>query len=121
MSTAPKIVVTKTWEITTVDFQDARLLESYQIESISKELYRLIDEMDRKKIVLDFSKVQFLASAAIGMLMTLNNKANAVKGQLVICGMRKEIMKVFEIMKLTKVFKFAPDEPQALKMLGYNT
>ena len=63
--------------------------------------------------------MQFLASAAIGMLMTLHRKSTAIKGTFVICGLRKDLMKVFEIMKLTKVFKFAPNEDEGLALLGY--
>ncbi len=119
MSVAPKILVQKTWDVTIVDFQEARLLEAQQIDAIGRELYRLVDEMDRKKLILDFSKVQYLASAAIGMLMTLHKKSTAIKGTFIICGLKRELMKVFEIMKLTKVFRFAPNEDEALAMLGY--
>ena len=119
MSTAPKIMIQTMWDVTVVDFQEARLLEAQQIEAIGRELFRLVDEMDRKKLVLDFAKVQFLASAAIGMLMTLHKKTTAIKGTFVICSLRRELMKVFEIMKLTKVFKFAANEDEALAMLGY--
>ncbi len=119
MSVTPKILIQTMWDITIVDFQEARLLEAQQLEAIGRELYRLVDEMDRKKLVLDFAKVQFLASAAIGMLMNLHKKSTAIKGTFVICSLRRELMKVFEIMKLTKVFQFAADEGEALKLLGY--
>ena len=119
MSVAPKILIQTMWDVTVVDFQEARLLEAQQIEAIGRELYRLVDEMDRKKLILDFSKVQFLASAAIGILMTLHQKATAIKGTFIICGLRRELMKVFEIMKLTKVLRFAVNEDEALALLGY--
>ncbi|HQL53998.1 MAG: STAS domain-containing protein [Phycisphaerae bacterium] len=119
MSTTPKILVQKMWDVTVVDFQEARLLEAQQIEAIAKELYRLVDEMDVKKLILDFGKVQFLASAAIGVLMNLHKKSTAIKGTVIICSLRKELMKVFEIMKLTKVLKFAANEDEALVQLGY--
>ena len=119
MSVAPKILVQTMWDVTVVDFQEARLLEAQQIEAIGRELFRLVDEMDRKKLVLDFAKVQFLASAAIGMLMNLHKKTTANKGTFVICSLRRELMKVFEIMQLTKVFKFAANEDEALALFGY--
>jgi anti-anti-sigma factor len=75
--------------------------------------------MDVKKLILDFGKVQFLASAAIGVLMNLHKKSTAIKGTVIICSLRKELMKVFEIMKLTKVLKFAANEDEALVQLGY--
>jgi anti-sigma B factor antagonist len=112
------MVIQRVGDITFVRFQDSRLLDGQQLDAIGRELYRLVDEMDRKKLLLDFSKVQFLASAAIGILVNLRKKSGAIKGVVVLCGLRKDIMKVFEITKLTKVLTFAPNEKKALKMLA---
>ena len=119
MNPTPKLLVQKILDVTTVDFQDVRLLDSMQIDAVGKELYRLVDEMDRRKLILDFSKVQFLASAAIGVIMALHKKVTALKGTLVLCGLRKDLMKVFEIMQLTKLLKFCADEREALAVFGY--
>ena len=119
MAAGPGIVVQKMWDVTVVDFQEAKILEVQQLDAISQELFRLVDDLDRRKIILDFSRVQFLASAAIGLVMNLHRKTTAVKGTLVLCGLRKELMKVFEIMKLTKVLQFAANEGEALKVFGY--
>ena len=119
MAAGPGIVVQKMWDVTVVDFQEAKILEVQQLDAISQELFRLVDDLDRRKIILDFSRVQFLASAAIGLVMNLHRKITAVKGTLVLCGLRKELMKVFEIMKLTKVLQFAANEGDALKVFGY--
>jgi anti-sigma B factor antagonist len=118
MNRTPRVLIQRIADVTFVEFLDTRLVEGQQLESIGQELYRLVDEMDRKRLVLNFSRVQFLASAAIGILMKLHQKSAAIGGTCVICGMRKEIMKVFEIMKLTKVLKFAPSEKKALAMVG---
>lgn len=119
MTPAPKLMVQKILDVTIVDFQEVRLLDSQHIDAIGKELYKLIDEMDRRKLILDFSKVQFLASAAIGVIMNLHKKVTGMKGTLVLCGLRKDLMKVFEIMQLTKLLKFCADEKEALTVFGY--
>ncbi len=119
MNGTPKILIQKMWDVTIVDLQEPRLLESQQIEAIGQELYRLVDQMNRKKLILDCSKVQFLASAALGVLVNVQKKVSAIKGAFIVCGLRKELMKVFEITQLTKLFKFAADEAEALKMLGH--
>jgi anti-anti-sigma factor len=105
-------------DITIVNFEDPRLLEAYKIEQIGTELYPLVDKLDRKKLVLDFSKVQFFASAAIGLLINLQKKSAAIDGTLVICGLRNELKKVFELLKLTKVFTFCESVEAALESLG---
>jgi len=120
MGSGANLLVQKMWDVTLVTLEEPRLLDSKQLENLGKELYKLVDEMDRKKLIVDFTKVQFLASAAISVFLTLLKKSNAIKGTLVLCGMRKELMQVFEITKLTKLFKFAEDEKAALKQLGYS-
>ena len=119
MAAGSGVVIQNMWDVTVVNFEEARLLEVHVIDEIAAQIFKLVDQMDRKKLVLDFSKVQFLASAAVGMIMNVHKKSQAIKGTVVLCGMKKEIMKVFEIMQLTKVLKFAPDEKEALKLLGY--
>ena len=39
------------------------------LEQVAQQLYRLIDEEDRRRLVLDFEKVQYLSSQAIGILL----------------------------------------------------
>ena len=53
--------------------------------------------------------------AALGKLITLNRKVQAVRGKLVLCNISKEIREVFEITKLDKLFTILPDEQAALQ------
>jgi anti-sigma B factor antagonist len=119
MSQPAKLVIQNIGDVTIVSLEEARLLDAFQIEQMGKELYRLVDDMDRKKLVLDFTKVQFLASTAVGVMVNLRNKSVAAKGQLIICGMKPQLKKVFEIMNLTKIFTFCADEKAAMKTLGF--
>ena len=57
-----------------VEFSTASLMDPIILEEIGKELYRLVDEEDRRKLILDFEKVQYLSSQAIGIILTLNKK-----------------------------------------------
>ncbi len=118
MSTTANLLIQKIQDVTVVTLQEPRLLESRQLETLGEELYRLVDQMDRRKLVVDCTRVQFLASAALSVFLNLQKKSAAIKGTLVICGLRKELMQVFEITKLTKLFKFAADEKAALQVLG---
>lgn len=115
---AANLLIQKHSDVTQVIIQEARLLESRQLEELAEQLYQLVDKMDRRKLIVDFSKVQFLASAAIGVVTKLHQKSAAIKGTLVLCGFRKEIYKVFEIMKLTKLLKICDNEKDAFAVFG---
>jgi anti-sigma B factor antagonist len=105
-------------DITVVTFENPRLLEAFTIEKIGTDLYPLVEKLGCKKLILDFSKVQFFASAAVGLLINLQKKSAAIDGTLVICGLRKELRKVFELLKLTKLFTFSDTVEAALETLS---
>lgn len=108
-------------DVTIVNFQDSSMLDTASLEQTGAELYELVDNKNRRKLILDFTKVQFLSSSALGVLINLRKKMTAIKGDLVICGLRKDLMKVFELTSLTKMFKFCPDEEKALAHFGVTT
>jgi anti-anti-sigma factor len=115
----PQLVIRTAADITVVTLQEPSILEAAMVERMGTELYRLVDNGACKKLILDFTKVKFLASGAVGVLINLHKKFAATKGKLVVCGLRKELTKVFEILKIEKLFTFCPDEAAALAVLGF--
>jgi anti-sigma B factor antagonist len=102
-------------DVAVVNFVDKKILDEQNIQMIGDDLFRLVDEQGRKKILLNFSNVEFLSSAALGKLITMTRKVQAVKGKLVLCGISKEIREVFEITKLDKLFVIRQEEQVALQ------
>ena len=76
---------------------------------------RLVDELGRSKLLLNFGNVEYLSSAALGKLITLNRKVNQVSGKLILCNIAPPIYEVFEITKLNRVFTIHKDEQAALQ------
>lgn len=112
------LVIQSIRDATIVNFEDSSILDTLQIENIGSTLYDLVDNRNNRKIILDFSKVRFLSSSALGMLITLRKKAAAIKGELAICAMRDELRKVFAISRLDKLFSFYENEEKALNAFG---
>jgi anti-sigma B factor antagonist len=101
-------------DVTIARFLDKKILDENNIQMIGNQMFGLVDEDGRKKIVLDFANVEYLSSAALGKLITMNNKVKAAKGKLRLCNIRPEILEVFTITKLNKVLEIKPDQEQAL-------
>ncbi len=121
MSSTANLLVQSIKDVTVVQFQESAILDTLMIQGISDELNHLVEAQHKQKLLLDFAKVKFLSSSALGILVTLKKKMDAIKGQLAICGMNKELRKVFKITNLDKLFKFADDEPGAMELLGTTT
>lgn len=104
-------------DVSVVSFTLSKILDEQIIQAIGDQLYQLVDEMGRRKVVLNFNKVEYLSSAALGKLITLHKKLQAAKGKLALCNIDPKIFEVFEITGLKKVFKIFNDEQDALQAM----
>lgn len=104
-------------DITVVRFKDKKILDETNIQLIGNQLFGLVDEDGRKKIVLDFANVDYLSSAALGKLISMHKKVSGAKGQLRLCNIQKDILEVFTITKLDKVLKIVPNLEKAVAAL----
>jgi anti-sigma B factor antagonist len=103
-------------ENTIVEFTSPTLMDPIELEQIAKELYKLIDEQDRRRIILDFEKVQFLSSQAIGILLAMQKKLSQLKkSNLVLCGVGPRLMELLRITRLDKVLTIKPSQKEAIK------
>src|SRR5207248_1921020 len=101
-----------------VEFKTASLMDPIILEEIGKELYRLVDEEDRRKLVLDFERVQYLSSQAIGIILTLNKKLGGLKySKLVLCGVGPKLMELLKITRLDRILTVKPSQREAVKVM----
>ena len=87
--------------------------EEKRILATLKKLGEVIDAKQGVRLVLDISSVEYLSSAGLGRLVALLKKAMAGGGSLHLAGLRPEIQELFEVMRLTQIFKLFPDVDQA--------
>jgi len=102
-------------DIAVVNFVDKKILDEQNIQMIGDDLFRLVDELGRRKVLLNFGNVEFMSSAALGKLITLHRKLQAVQGKLVLCKIAKDILDVFKITKLDKILTITADEQSGLQ------
>jgi len=118
MASDSRLLIHPIRDVIVVNFTDASILDTAQVDQIGDELYELVDEKCIRKIILDFSKVKFLSSSTLGVLITMKKKAVAIKGRVLICSMADDLKKIFKITKLDKMFEFFPNEEKALAEFG---
>ena len=105
-------------KFTVVEFKTASLMDPMILEEIGQELYRLVDEEDRRRLILDFEKVQYLSSQAIGIVLTLNKKLGALKNsKFVLCGVGPKLLELLKITRLDRILTVKPTQKEAVKVL----
>jgi anti-sigma B factor antagonist len=102
-------------DVTVVRFVNQRITDSDVIDLIGDQLCAIVDQDQRTKILLDFANVGYLSSAMLGKLLSLKKRIDKVQGQLRLCRIHGEILGIFSMTKLDKVFVIFADQGTALE------
>ena len=91
--------------MTRINFRDRSILEETTIQSIGEDISLMIEEAVSPKLLISFTGVEHLSSAALGTLITINNKIRQKGGQLRLSDIHEQIYEVFVITRLDKLFQ----------------
>ena len=101
-------------DVAVVNFSQARLLDHSNVEKVGEELDALLDTYNLKRIVLDFANVEYLSSRVLGKLTLMHRRADKAGARFVLCCIKSDVLEVFRIMKLHKLFTITLGEPEAI-------
>lgn len=114
---SPKIAVSYTENAIVADLAMEKILEETDINALENSLMPLVEQNSAVNLIIDFSGVQFLSSAVLGLLIRVSKKVYESQGQLKLSGINPKILEVFRITRLDKVFEIYADRTQALDSL----
>ncbi len=100
--------------VTRIEFVDRNILDEANIQQIGAEITRIVDSKPSPKILISFDNVDHLSSAALGTLITINNRIRGKDGQLRLANIDPQIYEVFVITKLNKLFQIHPTTQEAI-------
>ena len=114
MAKQADVSVEKVRDVTLVRFTEGSILDVEHIEQIAQQLYHLAKNPARKKIVLNFSEVQFMSSQALGVMVTFRKRVVNNQARAAVCSMRPELRQLFKITRLESLFPFFDTESEAI-------
>lgn len=114
MTVHRRLEVSEVGDVTVVRFVDRKILDEANIQELGQELFDLVEKENRQNLLLNFQSVEFLSSAALGKLITLEKKVKSHSGKLKLCEIRPQIYEVFAITRLNKLFVIKDEEADAL-------
>ncbi len=98
-------------EVLLTRFKQASILDQAVIDQIGAELMQTaLEASGNRKLLLDFQIVNFMSSAMIGKLLQLHKRCKADKIKLKMCSISNNLMEVFKITQLNKLFEIYADE-----------
>jgi len=81
--------------------------------SPDQRLLRLVDELDRPHLTLDFGAVDFLSSLGLATLLTVHKQLRARDGRLAVVNVRPHVYEVFAVTRVTTVLDVRGQEEAA--------
>lgn len=118
MPSESRLRIRKQDSVVQIEFIDRNILDEGNIQMISEEISRLIDAEAAPKLLISFANVDHLSSAALGALITINNKIRQKNGQLRLASIDPQIYEVFVITRLNKLFQIHESVDDAIKSFG---
>jgi len=83
-------------------------------ESVLMTAYESAGGADAKRVVLNFSGLEYMNSGGIGMLVTLLVRANRQHQHLAAYGLSEHYQQIFELTRLDEAITIYQDEQSAL-------
>jgi len=96
-----------------VYFSDAKITDEDQIQETKQSLHEISQHATdlAKKLSIDLSGVQFMSSAMLGELVLINDFAKQNSLDLRLVNLSPELLEVFEITRLHRIFRLDDDGP----------
>src|SRR5215212_2542048 len=104
-------------DYTVIEFITPSLMDPVVLENAAQALYKIIDEEDKRKIVMDFEKVQYLSSQAIGIVLAMHKKLNSLKNsRLILCSVGPKLMELIKLTRLDRLLTIKATQKEAVNV-----
>jgi len=108
----PIVSINHTENAAVVTLLYEEIVSDADINKLEESITALIIQGRSKNLVLDFSRVRYLSSSALGYLITLNKSLKQQNGSLKVCGIDKKVKNasndryIYELLKIVQLDKF---------------
>jgi anti-anti-sigma factor len=103
-----------TGEIRVIVIENERLLDAAETEQCYREIVDVLDKTRESNVLLDFGKVKYLSSTALGMLIRVLKKCKEYKIRLKLCNLTPDNYEVFTLTGMDKVLDIYKDSTRAM-------
>ena len=100
-----------------ITIDEPTALSDFRSNTFRDALYQVVEDGTLPELALDLSRVDFLSSSGVAILVGLKRRVDGKKGKLVLFGVQPVVQELLRITHLTQYFLFADDEAGARALL----
>ena len=110
------LIYRRTPKAVVVTFKERRIYDVRAVETVEAQIRSILDE-NPENMVVNFAGVDFMVTRVINILLVALKRIRTGGGEVYLAGMNKNIRRVFDLMRLSDVFRIFQTEEQALAAL----
>ncbi len=111
--------------ISTTDFDEhgavvrvtVHKLDEYEATRFISEFKAYLTNSGKRRIVMDYSEVEFVSSAGLGAMITTSNAVSECEGKMVLTGINENVLQVMKLTKLNRLLKIEKTLDKAQKQV----
>jgi anti-sigma B factor antagonist len=113
--TTPRLEREDFGKVTVLRMQSPTLREDANTGALFGQAYDTVDTAGRSQLVLNLDGVDFMASVALGKLMTLQRKARSAGGRIILCKVGRAVEDLLHATRLSDILLIYHDEREAIR------
>lgn len=92
-------------------------LDSGEFDRLNESLLQVFAEEPDGLWVVDLSRLSYIGSSVLGLLVNLRQRVKDAGGGLALCGMSPRLLRIFQTCCLEKLFVIKPDRAAAARAI----
>ena len=100
-------------KVAVVTFKAKRIYDVRDVEAVESQVRSVLAE-NPTNMMVNFADVDFMVTRVINILLVALKRIRAQGGEVYLAGMNPNIRRVFNLMRLTEVFRIFQTEDKAL-------
>jgi anti-anti-sigma factor len=115
MDTTAGLDIVREGNVAIASFTSTCISDVEQITNASTQVKQFIEANRPGRMVFDFSNVRFFSSQVLGLLLEARARLEPHHGEVAITSLSPQLLRVFKITNLDRIFTFYPDRAAAVE------
>jgi anti-anti-sigma factor len=108
-------------DVVVVDFTSLGMYEGPEMDVLEELLVGEVVRSEMKRIVLDCSRLQFVASRFLRLMVALSRLAEQYKGALAACGLRPQLLQLLRLTGTDRLITVHDSRQDAIAALSHQS
>ena len=106
--------LSKSGTVNVVDLTLPHTLDIHEFDRLNESILTLVRGEPEGQWVLDLSRLSYMGSAALGLMVNLRQQIKQSGGRLVLCGLSPQLMHIFKTCCMERLFRIAKTREDAI-------